>query len=169
MKRQASTSSTCPASTTPSACIRKHKVAAVLVFKSGFSDRINHCSFLADPGGINPFHRDGVYLDRIDAELLSDPKQPGAAAIIDQVAQVSLIRVILPWMIGGRSSGSANRSSLSCWDKRWCCRDRSAMSRWATLLKTLLPRRSQAFGRVCERKSERGCKTRWTSSSSSTT
>ncbi len=80
--------------------IRKHKVAAVLVLKSGFSDRINHCSFLADPGGINPFHRDGVFLDRIDAELLRDPKQPGAAAIIDQVAQVSMIRVILPWMIG---------------------------------------------------------------------
>ena len=78
--------------------IRKHKVAAVLVFRPDFSDRINKCSFLA--GGINPFHRDGVYLDRIDAELLKDPKQPGAAAIIDQVGQVSLLRVILPWMIG---------------------------------------------------------------------
>ncbi len=78
--------------------IRKHKVAAVLVFRPDFSDRVNKCSFLAD--GINPFHRDGVYLDRIDAELLKDPKQPGAAAIIDQVAQVSLLRVVLPWMIG---------------------------------------------------------------------
>ena len=80
--------------------IRKHKIAAVLVFKPGFSACVNRCSFLADPDGINPFHRDGVYLDRIDAELLRDPKQPGAAAIIDQVAQVSLLRVVLPWMIG---------------------------------------------------------------------
>jgi ABC-type Na+ efflux pump permease subunit len=79
--------------------IRKHKVAAVLVLKPGFSDHLNRCSFLADPDSINPFHRDGVHLDRIDAELLRDPKQPGAAAIIDQVAQVSMLRVILPWMI----------------------------------------------------------------------
>ncbi len=78
--------------------IRKQQVAAVLVLHPDFSDRINHCSFLAE--GVNPFHRDGVYLDRIGAELLRDPKQPGAAAIIDQVAQVSLLRVILPWMIG---------------------------------------------------------------------
>lgn len=79
--------------------LRRHKVAAVLVLKPGFSDRLNRCSFLADPDGINPFHRNGVYLDRIDAELLRDPKQPGAASIIDQVVQVSMIRVILPWMI----------------------------------------------------------------------
>jgi ABC-type Na+ efflux pump permease subunit len=79
--------------------IRKHKVAAVLVLQRHFSDKVNHCSFLADADGINPFHHDGVYLDRIDAELLRDPKQPGAASIIDQVAQVSLLRVILPWMI----------------------------------------------------------------------
>ena len=78
--------------------IRKHKVAAVLVLGTDFSNRVNQCSFLAD--GVNPFHRDGVYLDKIDAVLLKDPKQPGAAAIIDQVAQVSLLRVILPWMIG---------------------------------------------------------------------
>ena len=78
--------------------IRKHQIAAVLVFGPDFSARINQCSFLAD--GINPFHRDGVYLNKIDARLIRDPKQPGAAAIIDQVAQVSLLRVILPWMIG---------------------------------------------------------------------
>jgi ABC-type transport system involved in cytochrome c biogenesis permease component len=50
--------------------------------------------------GINPFHRDGVYLDRLDVELLRDPTQGTAAAIIDQVAQGSLMRVVLPWMIG---------------------------------------------------------------------
>ena len=93
--------------------IRKHKVAAVLIFGSHFSDRINQCSFLAD--GINPFHRDGVYLDKIDSSLLEDPKQPGAAAIIDQVAQVSLLRVILPWMIGqGFRAPQRPRNSSNC-------------------------------------------------------
>jgi ABC-type Na+ efflux pump permease subunit len=78
--------------------VRDHKRAAVLVFDEHFSDRINQCSFLAD--GINPFHRDGVYLDKVDVELLKDHKQPGASSIIEQVAQVTLLRVILPWMIG---------------------------------------------------------------------
>ena len=79
--------------------IRKHRVAAVLVLGPHFSERVNNCSFLDDPDGINPFNRNGVLLGRVDAELLRDPKQPGAAAIIDQVAQVSMLRVILPWMI----------------------------------------------------------------------
>ena len=59
---------------------------------------MNQCSFLVD--GINPFHREGVYLDKVGAELLKDGKQPGTASIIEQVAQVTLLRVILPWMIG---------------------------------------------------------------------
>jgi ABC-type multidrug transport system permease subunit len=78
--------------------VRDHKRAAVLVFLPGFSDHINQCSFLAD--GINPFHRDGVYLDKIEARVLTDSKQPGTAAVIEQVAQVTLLRVILPYMIG---------------------------------------------------------------------
>ncbi|HVS37095.1 MAG TPA: ABC transporter permease [Gemmataceae bacterium] len=95
--------------------VRKHKVAAILIFRPGFSDRVNQCSFLAE--GINPFYHDGVHLPKygsdefeqarrpgpeavLDAELLWDRKQPAAAGIIDQVAQVSLLRVILPWMIG---------------------------------------------------------------------
>jgi ABC-type multidrug transport system permease subunit len=49
---------------------------------------------------INPFHRDGVYLNRIDALLLRDDLQPGTASLIDQVGQVTLLRVLLPWMIG---------------------------------------------------------------------
>jgi ABC-type Na+ efflux pump permease subunit len=75
-----------------------HKQAAVLIFKPGFSARVSRCSFLTD--GINPFYRDGVLLDQIDAELVTDDKQPGQAAIIQQVAQVTLLRVILPYMIG---------------------------------------------------------------------
>jgi ABC-2 type transport system permease protein len=78
--------------------VAEHKQAAVLIFKPDFSARISHCSFLTD--GINPFYRDGVVLDKVDAELLSDDKQPGQAAIIQQVAQVALLRVILPYMIG---------------------------------------------------------------------
>lgn len=50
--------------------------------------------------GINPFHRDGVRIDALDVEVLSDPTQPTASAIIDQVAQGCLLRIVLPWMIG---------------------------------------------------------------------
>jgi ABC-type multidrug transport system permease subunit len=50
--------------------------------------------------GINPFHRDGVNLEILDVKVEKDLKQMTAAAIIDQVAQGSLLRVIMPWMIG---------------------------------------------------------------------
>jgi ABC-type multidrug transport system permease subunit len=74
------------------------KVAAVLVFNKDFSANATRCSFLSD--GINPFHRDGVYLERVGVQMLSDTKQPAQAAVVEQVAQVSLLRVLLPWMIG---------------------------------------------------------------------
>ncbi len=50
--------------------------------------------------GINPFFRDGVKPDELDVEVLKDPTQQTAAAIIDQVAQGTLLRVVMPWMIG---------------------------------------------------------------------
>jgi ABC-type multidrug transport system permease subunit len=50
--------------------------------------------------GINPFHRDGVKFDELDVYVLRDPTQQTASAIIDQVAQGTLLRVVLPWMIG---------------------------------------------------------------------
>jgi ABC-type Na+ efflux pump permease subunit len=71
---------------------------AVLIFGPEFSDRVTQCSFLAD--GNNPFFRDGVKLTTIDAHFRRDPTQGAAAAIIEQVAQVTMLRVILPWMIG---------------------------------------------------------------------
>jgi ABC-2 type transport system permease protein len=74
------------------------KRAAVLVFGPNFSRRVQQSSFLAQ--GINPFYRDGVKLDELDAQLLTDPTQLTASSIIQQVAQVSLLRVVLPWMIG---------------------------------------------------------------------
>jgi ABC-type Na+ efflux pump permease subunit len=50
--------------------------------------------------GLNPFHRDGVKLDVLDVEVRKDPTQTTAAAIIDQVAQGTMLRVVMPWMIG---------------------------------------------------------------------
>jgi ABC-2 type transport system permease protein len=50
--------------------------------------------------GINPYYRDGVKLEKLDAKMLRDPTQGTATAIIDQVTQGSLLRVLLPWMIG---------------------------------------------------------------------
>ena len=83
------------------ALIREHKRAAVLVFTKDFSTQMKKCSFISDKVSINPFHRDGVHLHYVGAELLKDPTQSAAASIIEQVAQVSMLRVILPYMIGG--------------------------------------------------------------------
>ena len=77
---------------------RDGRRAAVLVFGPDFSARIGRCSFLAE--GINPFHREGVSLAAVGVELLYDPTQVAASKIIDQVAQVTLLRVVLPYMIG---------------------------------------------------------------------
>ncbi len=74
-----------------------HKRAAIVVFETDFSEKVDRCSFLAD--GINPFYRDGVLLPRVDVKFLSDPMQPGSSAIVEQVVQVSLLRVLMPWMI----------------------------------------------------------------------
>ena len=94
------------------ALIKQSKRSAILVFGPDFSKRVHECSFLATPEpppGLaaefnpiyrNPFYRDGVMLKELDARLLVDNTQVAAASIIEQVAQVSLLRVILPWMIG---------------------------------------------------------------------
>lgn len=78
--------------------VRESRRAAVLVFGPQFSRKVTQCSFLND--GLNPFYRDGVSLPELDAHLLTDPTQLTASSIIDQVSQVTLLRVILPWMIG---------------------------------------------------------------------
>ncbi len=84
--------------------IREHRRAAVLILRPDFTDRINRCSFLATPFSVNPFHREGVHLQpgriNLGVELLGDPTQGSAASIIEQVVQVSMLRVILPYMIG---------------------------------------------------------------------
>lgn len=78
--------------------------AAVLVFGPEFSARVGQCSFLDDRflkrPGLNPFFREGIDLRSLDVQVVRDPTQESAAAIIEQVAQVTLLRVVMPWMIG---------------------------------------------------------------------
>jgi ABC transporter DrrB family efflux protein len=78
----------------------RSKRAAVLIFERNFSERVAHCSFLTQAESINPFYRDGVEFKEVGVTLLRDQTQLAAASIIEQVAQVTLLRVILPWMIG---------------------------------------------------------------------
>lgn len=80
--------------------VRDHRRAAVVVLTPRLSERLNRCSFLDLKGSINPFFREGVYLDRVGIEVLKDQSQLSASAIIEQVVQVSMMRVTLPFMIG---------------------------------------------------------------------
>ncbi|GIW82791.1 MAG: hypothetical protein KatS3mg105_4598 [Gemmatales bacterium] len=87
--------------------VRNGQRAAVLVFGPDFSARVTRCSFLDEVEfqnkrvkGINPLYGNGINLEVLDAQLLRDPTQATAASIIEQVAQVTLLRVVLPWMIG---------------------------------------------------------------------
>jgi hypothetical protein len=82
--------------------VAQGKRSAVIVFEPGFSDRMNRASFLthAVPPSINPLGRDGVRLEDTGVALLKDPTQPVASSVIEQVAQVTMLRVVVPWMIG---------------------------------------------------------------------
>ncbi len=82
--------------------IARGRRPAVLIFEPEFSERMSRCSFLAtgDPPPINPLGRDGVDLSKLGLTLLVDRTQPVSAAIIEQVVQVTLLRVVVPWMIG---------------------------------------------------------------------
>jgi ABC-type multidrug transport system permease subunit len=78
------------------------KRPAVIVFELDFSEKMHRCSFLtkADPPPLNPLGRDGVRLHEVGIEFLADPTQPVGASVIQQVAQVTMLRVVIPWMIG---------------------------------------------------------------------
>jgi ABC-2 type transport system permease protein len=78
--------------------VSQSRRSAVLVFGPKFSERMTRSSFLR--GGVNPLFRDGVDLEALDARLLRDTTQLTAASIIEQVGQVTMLRVVLPWMIG---------------------------------------------------------------------
>jgi ABC-type Na+ efflux pump permease subunit len=82
--------------------VRDGKRSAVLVFERDFSARMHRCSFLtqADPPPLNPLYRDGINPAEVGLTVLRDPTQVASASIIEQVAQVSLFRVVIPWMIG---------------------------------------------------------------------
>jgi ABC-type multidrug transport system permease subunit len=62
--------------------------------------------------GLNPLFRDGVRLEALDVEVLRDPTQQTAAAIIDQVAQGTCTRVTIPWMIGRAFEKIGDRAFL---------------------------------------------------------
>jgi ABC-2 type transport system permease protein len=82
--------------------IRDGKRSAVLIFEPDFSAKVHRCSFLtnADPPPLNPLYRDGINPAEVGLTVLRDPTQIGSSSIIEQVAQVSLFRVVIPWMIG---------------------------------------------------------------------
>lgn len=78
--------------------VSESKRAAVVVFRENFSQQVHECSFLAE--GINPFYRDGVLLEKIGVDLLQDKTQTTGANVNNQIIQVTLLRVLLPYMIG---------------------------------------------------------------------
>ncbi len=80
--------------------IAKGRRPAVIVFDEQFSRRMHHCSFLTQPDSVNPLGRDGIEFDRLDLKMLTDRTQPVSASVIEQVTQVTLLRVVIPWMIG---------------------------------------------------------------------
>lgn len=82
--------------------IRDGKRSAVLIFEPEFSAKMHRCSFLtkATPEPLNPLYRDGINSAEVDLRVLKDPTQEAASSIIEQVAQVTLFRVVIPWMIG---------------------------------------------------------------------
>jgi ABC-type Na+ efflux pump permease subunit len=85
--------------------IQRGKRSAIIIFTPEFSRRVQDSSFLDDKflkgrEGINPMYRDGVDTRKLGVVILDDPKQALAASIIKQVMQISLLRVVLPWMIG---------------------------------------------------------------------
>jgi ABC-2 type transport system permease protein len=83
--------------------VRRGDRAAVVVFEPEFSDRVQRCSFVGEDfkkNHINPLYRDGMRTREIGVTILRDPTQAVAAAVIEQVVQVTLIRVVIPWMIG---------------------------------------------------------------------
>lgn len=82
--------------------IRDGKRSAILIFEPDFSERVQRCSFLtkATPEPLNPLYRDGISPAEVSLSIKKDPTQQAAASIIEQVAQVTLFRVVIPWMIG---------------------------------------------------------------------
>jgi ABC-type multidrug transport system permease subunit len=76
---------------------------AVVVLGPTFSDKAQRCSFVGPefkPNPINPLNEYGISLSELDVEVLPGRNQPVGSSVIQQVVQVSLLRVVIPWMIG---------------------------------------------------------------------
>ncbi|MCS6866075.1 MAG: ABC transporter permease [Gemmataceae bacterium] len=80
--------------------IDKGRRPAVIIFEPQFSDRMTRASFLSSAEAVNPFGRDGIDFAQLQVTILTDKTQPVSASIIEQVTQVTLLRVVIPWMIG---------------------------------------------------------------------
>ena len=83
--------------------VKRGKRSAVIVFEPEFSDRVDRCSFVGSefrPNPINPLDRYGVVTREVGVTVLDNPYQPIGGSVVKQVTQVSLMRVIVPWMIG---------------------------------------------------------------------
>ncbi len=77
--------------------------AVVIILEADFSKRMHRCSFVGEPltkNPINPLYRDGISTGKVGVTVLRDPTQEVAAAVVEQVVQVALMRVVIPWMIG---------------------------------------------------------------------
>lgn len=83
--------------------VRSGERAVVIVLEPEFSDRMQRSSFVGEPlkrNPINPLYRDGIQITKLGVTVLRDPTQEVAAAVVEQVVQVALMRVVIPWMIG---------------------------------------------------------------------
>jgi ABC-type transport system involved in cytochrome c biogenesis permease component len=77
--------------------------AAVIVFGPDFSRRVARCSFVGGDfveNPINPLNKYGIRTDAVGVTVLDSQFQPIGVAVANQVTQVSLMRVVIPWMIG---------------------------------------------------------------------
>lgn len=83
--------------------VRSGERAVVIILEPEFGDRMQRCSFVGEPlkhNPINPLYRDGIQISKLGVNVVRDPTQEVAAAVVEQVVQVALMRVVIPWMIG---------------------------------------------------------------------
>jgi ABC-2 type transport system permease protein len=83
--------------------VKSGERAVVIILEAEFGEKMQRCSFVGEPlkiNPINPLYRDGIQITKLGVDVLRDPTQEVAAAVVEQVVQVALMRVVIPWMIG---------------------------------------------------------------------
>jgi ABC-type multidrug transport system permease subunit len=83
--------------------VRRGKRSAVVIFEPEFSAKMDRCSFVEEPfkrDPINPMNKNGVRTDRVGVTIIANDAQRVGPAVTTQLTQVSLMRVVIPWMIG---------------------------------------------------------------------